>query len=498
MNDSPGTPKLKTGIDGLDDVLRGGLPQGSIYLVNGSPGVGKTTLALQFVLAGAAAGEKVLYITLSESQDELREVARSHGWSLDGVALYQLDTGIRAAGEARYTMYHPSEVELQEAISAVLAEVDRVQPARVVLDSLSEIRLLAQDPLRYRRQILALKRRFGDQHCTVLLLDDHGGVADGHLESLAHGVLTLERHAPVYGGARRRLEVAKLRGVKFRDGYHDYTIEAEGIAVYPRLVASEHASTPAPWKLESGIKELDEVAGGGLDGGTATLVVGPAGSGKSALAAHYAAAAATAGQHAAIFTFDESIATAVARGESLGLPIRALVDAKTLRFVQIDPAEVSPGQFACKVKDAVVRDHAKIVVIDSLTGYLNAMPEEAFLLNQMHELLAYLGQQGIVTLLVATQHGLVGAVQTPVDVSYLADSVILLRYFEALGSVRNAISVLKRRTGMHEKTLREYKLGRGGIQIGAALKDFQGVLSGTPSYVGTSGPLLGDSRGKAG
>jgi circadian clock protein KaiC len=498
MTKTEPAPKAKSGIDGLDDILRGGLPRGSIYLVKGNPGVGKTTLGLQFALAGVAEGETTLYVTLSESQGELEEVARSHGWSLDGIHLLELNAEDRSTPESQYTMYRPAEVELQGAMQSLLERVERVSPSRVVFDSLSEIRLLAQDALRYRREILALKRHFVNKRCTVLLLDDHSAEVDNHLESLAHGVIALERHAPVYGGVRRRLEIVKLRGVKFRDGFHDYSIHRGGIVVYPRLVASEHKSRRDRGPLTSGVKELDDLLGGGIDSGTATLVIGPAGSGKSALAAQYAVASAQAGHHAAIFTFDESTGTAITRSEALGLPMRSLVESKALRLTQVDPAEVSPGQFASDVKAAVEQDGAQVIVIDSLTGYLNAMPEEQFLLNQLHELLTFLGQQGVVTILIATQHGLIGTMQAPVDVSYLADSVILLRYFEAIGTVRNAISVLKKRTGAHEKTLREYKLGRGGIQIGGPLREFQGVLSGVPVYVGNPSPLLGDARGRAG
>jgi circadian clock protein KaiC len=486
-----------TGIEGLDHILLGGLPSGRTYLVKGHPGVGKTTLAVQFLLAGAAVGETGLYITLSETMEELRGVARSHGWSLDALSLYELQPrDAEDRTEAQYTMYQPAEVELDEAMQSLLAEVERVKPARVVFDSLSEIRLLAQDPLRYRRQVLALKRHFAGKQCTVLLLDDHSAEMDSHLESLAHGVIALERHAPLYGGARRRLEIAKLRGARFRDGFHDFTIEPGGLRVYPRLVAAEHKPGFVRKQFASGVKELDELLGGGLERGTATLVIGPAGSGKSALATHYALAAAREQEHAAIFTFDETIDTFFARGEALGLDVRGPVDSGRLRVVQVDPAEMPPGRFAHEVRMAVERDRAAVIVIDSLTGYLNSMPEERFLLNQLHELLTFLGQQGVVTILVATQHGLIGSsIVSPIDVSYLADGVILLRYFEATGTVRNAISVVKKRSGPHERTLRELKLGRGGIQIGEPLHEFHGVLTGTPTYSGAVGPLLGESSG---
>ncbi len=474
------------GIDGLDDILRGGLTRGRIYLLKGRPGVGKTTLALQFLLAGAKAGERVLYITLSETREELTSVARSHGWSLEGLSLFELQAAeAQQLTEAQYTMYQPSEIELNEAMRTLLAEVERVKPDRVVFDSLSEIRLLAHQPLRYRRQILALKAHFVGNNCAVLLLDDHSGESsDEHVESLVHGVVALERHVPVYGGTRRRLEVSKLRGVNYRDGFHDYVIEPGGLRVFPRLVAAEHKPTFEIERTQSGVSALDELLGDGIDRGTATLVLGPAGSGKSSLVAQYCIAAAERGEHAAVFAFDEGMPTFISRGEGLGMPLRKYIQNGCIALRQIDPAEISPGQLAHEVRNAVERDGARVVVLDSLTGYLNSMPEERFLLPQLHELLAYLGQSGIITMLVATQHGLIGNMTTPVDVSYLADSVILLRYYEAAGAVRNAISVVKKRSGAHERTIREFSLGRDGITIGKPLSAFHGVLTGVPTYTG--------------
>jgi circadian clock protein KaiC len=470
-----------TTIEGLDDILRGGLPRDRIYLVKGQPGTGKTTLALQFLLAGAARGERVLYITLSETGEELRGVAASHGWSLSDLALFELKHAEPFQGQ--YTMYHPSEIELGRSMETLLSEVQRIKPMRVVFDSLSEIRLLAQQPLRYRRQILDLKQHFSGSQCTVLLLDDHSGEADNHLESLAHGVILLERHSPTYGGTRRRLEVVKLRGVKFAGGFHDFTIERGGLQVFPRLVAADHQPGFEPGRLKTGVAELDEMLGGGLDHGTGTLILGPAGSGKSALATQCAVAAVNGGGSAAVFTFDESVETLFARSDSLGIPVREHAKSGRIHVQQIDPAEMSPGEFGRTVRRAAEQG-ARVIVIDSLTGYLNSMPEERFLLNQLHELLSFLGQRGVVTLLVATQHGLIGSgMITPVDVSYLADGVILLRYFEAGGAVRNAISILKKRGGRHERTLREFILGRG-LEIGPPLKDFHGILTGVPDYTG--------------
>ncbi len=469
-----------TSIEGLDDILRGGLPRNRTYLVKGKPGTGKTTLALQFLGAGAAAGETVLYITLSETRDELLGVAESHGISLDGVQVFELEHTAAASGQ--YTMYHPSEVELGRAMETLLAEVRRVKPARVVFDSLSEIRLLAQQPLRYRRQILDLKHYFVGSECTVLLLDDHSAETDNHLESLAHGVIVLERESPVYGGTRRRLEVAKLRGVGFRGGFHDFKLERGGLRVFPRLIASEHQPGHARATLETGTPELDRLLGGGLDHGTATLVLGPAGAGKSVLANQCAVSAADAGGKAVIYTLDESVATLFARAESLAFGVREHVDAGRIHVEQFDPADMSPGEFGHKIRWAVESFGATVIVIDSLTGYLNSMPEERYLLNQLHEVLAYLGQHGVVTLLVSTQHGLIGqAMTSAVDVSYLADGVVLLRYFESEGRVSNAISVVKRRSGPHERTLHEFTIRRGGFKVGPALDRFQGILTGVPN-----------------
>jgi circadian clock protein KaiC len=484
-----------TGVHGLDDILRGGLPSGRVYLVKGAPGAGKTTLALQFLLEGVRRGHRCLYITLSETQDELKVVAESHGWSLEGVVLFELRASdLTATVDAPYTMYHPAEIELKEVMHMLLAEVARVRPVRVVFDSLSEIRLLAQQPLRYRRQILALKQHFAGTDCTVLLLDDNSAV-DGHLESLAHGVVALERRSPIYGGAKRRLEVAKLRGVQFRDGFHDFAIHRGGLQVYPRLVASEHREPHELTTIPSGVATLDELLGGGIHSGTATLVIGPAGSGKSALASQYAVAMASRGMNVAVYTFDESIGTMMARSSALKVPLKQHVDSGRVRIQQVDPAEMSPGQFAHQVRDAVETFQARMIVIDSLTGYLNAMLEENFLLNQLHELLTYLGQRGIATIMIATQHGLIGNMATPVDVSYLADTVMLLRYFESGGRVRNAIAVIKKRSGAHERTLREFALGSGGVQIGAPLHHFRGVLTGVPTYTGQPDPLFGVDGG---
>ncbi len=485
-------PLISTGIRGLDDVLRGGLPSNRMYLIQGDPGVGKTTLALQFLLEGAARGERGLYITLSETEEEIRSVAFSHQWDLTKLALYELSAAEQSMQSDDNTLFPASEVELKEIMTTLLGEVDRVRPSRVVFDSLSEIRLLAQDPLRYRRQILALKQYFAGKHSTVLLLDDRTSQSgDIQLQSIAHGVIVLDRLAPEYGGERRRLFVSKLRGVKFRGGYHDYTIETGGLQVFPRLVAAEHRERQPRTYLQSGIKALDSLLGAGLAYGTSTLVIGPAGSGKSTLVAQYAVAVARQGGRAEIFSFEEAADTLFERTAALGLDLEGQIEAGRVGFKQIDPAELTPGEFVHLVRQSVEEKGTRVVIIDSLNGYLNAMPQERFLTLHIHELLTYLNQRGVATLMVMAQHGLIGGhMDQPVDVSYLADSVVMLRFFEAAGAVRKAISIVKSRSGNHESTIRELALESGGIVIGAPLSQFRGVLTGVPEYAGEGKALL--------
>jgi circadian clock protein KaiC len=492
--------RLATGNDGLDQVLNGGFPANRLYLVEGDPGTGKTTFALQFLLEGARQGEPVLYVTLSETKEELIAVAQSHGWSLDGINIYELippEESLKT--ETQYTIFHPSEVELGDTTKAVLEEVERIQPRRIIFDSLSEMRLLARDPLRYRRQILALKQFFTGRQCTVLLLDDRTATGDDlQVQSIAHGVLMLEQLAMEYGAERRRLRVVKLRGSRFRGGFHDFKILTGGVEVYPRLVAAEHRQSFVKESISSAVPELDALLGGGLDRGTSTLVMGPAGCGKSSLAAQFVACAAKRNELVAAFLFDEGINIYLARTAGLGTDMRGDVEAGRIMVQQIDPAELSPGEFAHRVRRVVEEDGARVVVIDSLNGYLQAMPDERFLTVQMHELLSYLNQQGVVTLLVMAQHGFMGALMgTPVDVSYLADTVVLLRYFEAQGAVRRAISVIKKRTGFHEDTIRELRLSTKGVEVGKPLKEFHGVLTGVPRYSGKSESLSGEDDEQA-
>jgi circadian clock protein KaiC len=473
-----------TGIEGLDHILLGGFPRNHVYLLQGDPGVGKTTLGLQFLLEGVRNGETALYITLSETKDELLAVGRSHHWDVSKVHVCEQLVGEGSLEEDDTTVFYPSEIELGQTIKAMLEDVDRVKPQRVVLDSLSEIRLLAQSTLRYRKQILALKQFFAGRNITVLFLDDRTAeVNDLQLQSVPHGVVELERYTPLYGAARRRLQLVKVRGLNFRDGYHDFNIRTGGIVVYPRLVAAEHRRIVELERLPSGLKPLDQMLGGGVDRGTSTLIMGPAGSGKSALSTQYAISAAERGERAAIFMFEESLSSFFNRSVSLGMPLEKYVDQGSIIIKQVDPAQLQPGELAHLVREVVEQEKVKVLVIDSLNGYLNAVPEERFLLLHLHELLSYLGQNGIATILVFAQHGLLGAaMQSPVDVSYLADCVILLRYYEASGRIHKAISVVKKRSGLHETAIREFTMTKDGITIGDALEKFRGILSGIPAF----------------
>ena len=484
-HNSPAETSASTGIQGLDDVLAGGLTPNRLYLLEGVPGSGKTTLAMQFLMEGVRRGEPVLYVTLSESEEELRGVAASHGWSLEGITVRELapsEDSLRP--DEQYTMFHPSEVELGETIKTILADVDRVKPARAVFDSLSELRLLAGNPLRYRRQILALKQFFSGRQCTVLLLDDMTSTDhDLQVQSIAHGAVRLEQMYPEYGAERRRLIVLKFRGRRFRGGYHDYVIRPGGLVVYARLIASEPRPPIVMERLASGLSEMDALMGGGIERGTSTLIVGAAGTGKSTLAAQFAAAAAQRGQKSALFLFDESTNTLLSRTASLGMDLQRNQAEGSVTFQQIDPAELCPGEFTHAIRHAVENLGVTIVVIDSLNGYLNAMPGEKFLVVQLHELLSYLGQRGVATLLIGAHQGLIGsAMITPVDASYLADAVILMRYYETKGEVRQVVSVMKKRGGAHERTIRDFRMENGGIHIGAPLRDFRGVLTGVPIH----------------
>lgn len=488
---------LKTGVAGLDKILNGGLPRKRVYLAQGEPGTGKTTLGMQFLLEGLAQGESVLLVVLSESREEIMSIAESHGLSLENVHILELKgEDVQLAVEEEYTAFHPAEVELGHTVQVLLDEVERVKPTRVVIDSLSEMRLLAHDPLRYRRQIVALKHFFVQRDCTVLFLDDPASkIGEHQFQTLAHGVISFERLPPEYGRARRRIQIAKLRGVNFHDGYHDCVIATGGLIVYPRLIPAESRSNSYHTeKVSCGVNELDALLAGGPERGTSTLIVGAAGVGKTSLCLQYIVAAAKRGERSAMFCFDERLDSLLGRADGMGLSIRNYVAEGLVIIHQIDPAVMSPGQLINLVQHAVEEQDARIVVLDSLNGYLHSMPGDRFLILQMHELLTYLGEHGVLSLLVIPQHGLLGAsIGAPVDISYLADTVLLIRYFEYSGRVRKAISAVKTRGGPHEDVIREYCLSSSGVTVGEPLTDFQGVLTGTPIYTGASGPLTGAS-----
>jgi circadian clock protein KaiC len=484
-----------TGIAGLDKLLHGGLPRDRMYLIEGEPGTGKTTLALRFLLEGARAGERGLYVTLSETTDELKHVAASHGWSLDGIEAYQLaPIGDRAGDE--YTLYHPAEVELGDLTKTVLEQVEARRPQRIVFDSLSELRLLARDPLRYRRQILGIKEFFSTHPSTVLLLDDHSaGDADLQLRSLAHGVILLEHLPFEYGRARRRLRIVKLRATAVTEGFHDFVITRGGLRVFPQLEPGISNGPRDATPVASGLIELDTLLGGGLTWGTTTLFVGPAGVGKSTVSAQYLCGAANPSAKAVVFLFDERRATFIARCDALGMSASERVASGRLLVEQVEPGTVSPGEFAHRVHQFVETGGVRIVGIDTLNGYINAIPATDAAVIRMHELLSFLNERGVATLIVLAQHGMVGPMMpAPVDLSYLADAIVLLRFFEADGEVRKAISVVKKRTGPHESSIRELKLGPERVQVGAPLKQFHGVLTGVPQYSGSAKPLLHDDE----
>jgi circadian clock protein KaiC len=488
-----------SGITGLDNVLRGGFPRNRLYVIEGNPGAGKTTLALQFLLEGVRAGEAVLYVTLSETAEELYEVAESHGWSLKGIHLLELGSlAERLQDEADYTVYHPSDVELGETTKRIREEVERIKPSRVALDSVSELKILSQTVARYRREILGFKQFFVGRQCTVLVLDDRTSSEDEQqLQSIAHGVIRMERERRDYGTTRRQLQIVKMRAVRFRDGLHDFNIRRGGIEVFPRLAVSDNGDEPIPGSpVLSGVAEMDKLLGNGLDSGSSTLILGPAGCGKTTLSSQFLMAALNRGESAMCFLFEESRDTFLQRAAGLGMQFAPHLAAGRFELVQIDPAEISPGEFASQISRAVETRHSRIVVIDSVNGYVNTMPSERFLLIQLHELLAYLGQQGVATILVMAQHGMLGSMQAPVDVSFLADTVILLRYFEAMGEIRQALSVVKKRRSGHERTIREMRLGQGGVSVGAPLREFEGVLTGVPRYHGAQKPLLRTSDEK--
>jgi circadian clock protein KaiC len=483
------------GTPGLDNILAGGLARERVYLLEGSPGTGKTTTAMSFLRAGAELGEKTLYITLSETEEELRDTARSHGWDLNGVDIFELVPPESLLDEQQQqSLLYSSDLELGETTRMIFEAVELIQPRRVVIDSLSEIRLLAQSSLRYRRQVLALKHYFAKHGSTVLMLDDlTTETLDKTVHSVAHGVIRLEELAPEYGAERRRVRVIKYRGRKFRGGYHDFTIRTGGLEIYPRLISAEHKTNFDRTPLGCGIEGLDLVLGGGIERGSSCLILGPAGTGKSLVALNFIISAVQRGEKAALFVFDEELSLLFDRTKAFGIDLEALRDSGSLLIQQVDAAELSPGEFTARVRDCVDDKGIKTVVVDSLNGYQAAMPEEKFLILHIHELLQYLNRQGATTFLTVAQHGLVGDMKAPVDVTYLADTVILLRYFEAVGEVRRALSVIKKRSGRHEKTIREFEISDRGLTVGEPLVNFQGVLRGVPNFVGKGSGLMGDA-----
>jgi circadian clock protein KaiC len=478
--------RMATGIAGLDEILSGGFAANRMYLVEGTPGVGKTTLAMQFLLEGVRRGERVLYVSLSETRDELETVAESHGWSLEGIDVVELSQVENLFSvRSQNTLFQPAEVELSSLSGLLVREFDRVRPARMVLDSLSEMRLMAQNPLRYRRQILAFKHHFATGQCTVLLLDDRSAsTQDAHVQSIVHGMLTLQIVPLKFGINRRFLSVAKMRGSTFREGNHDYVIKQGGLTIFPRLVASQQGVSARTETFTSGNERLDLVTGGGLHAGTGTLFMGPAGSGKSTIASMFAARAAARGHRVLYFAFDEIVSTLVSRAAELGLGFEEAMASGHLRVRQVDPAEIAPGELANEIIDGVNTGAVRMVVLDSLNGYVNAMPQEDYLHLHLHELLSYLNQKGVCTIMVLAQHGLVGPMGAPVDVSYLADTVLLTRFFEARGAMKKAVSIIKKRSGMHEDTIRELTMSEKGIHLGPPLVDFEGIMTGVPRFLG--------------
>ena len=465
-----------TGIAGLDEILRGGLPQHQMYFIQGDPGAGKTTLSFQFLLEGVKRNEKTLFITLSASVRDLERVARSHEWDISGIDIREQ---FHATGSTDTTVFRPAEIELAKTVQAILDTIEERQPDRVVIDSLGEIRLMSDSPLRYRKQLLTLKDFFRDRRITALVLDDRSmSTSDSEVQGLAEGVIRLSVALPMYGNTRRSLEIVKMRGVGFRGGSHDFTIDKGGLAVFPRLSAGQHMVSAEEGVVSSGVPQIDALVGGGLERGSATMIMGPAGVGKSSLALQFATSAAAAGERVTFFIFEEHRTVFLKRAASLGFDVTPLIEAGQMTVQQIDPAEMSVGEFAYAVRTSVETQGHTMVVIDSLNGYFNAMPEEHFLTLHLHELLSYLTDAAVTTIVIVSQHGALGHVTSPVDVSYLADAVILLRYYESRGAFGRAISMLKKRTSAHEQTVREFRLTSEGVRVGPVLEEFRGILSG--------------------
>lgn len=484
--------RCRTGIAGLDEILKGGLPCNRLYVVEGEPGSGKTTMSLQFLMTGAAMGERSLYITFSETEEELKAVAESHNWDISKIHMVDLSYLERQLSpNAQNTLFHPSEIELNKITENLLQKIEEISPTRIVFDSISEMRLLAETPLRYRRQILALKQALAKRKSTVFFLDDLTNASqDLQVQSIAHGVIRLSRLHHHFGGERRQLRILKLRGVRFTSGSHDFDIQMGGVQVHPRIVSAQFEDQLADGQLPSGIDGLDSLLGGGLDRGTASLFIGPAGTGKSTMCLLYALSAVSRGESVAFFCFDETVANLLKRSNAIGMKVGAAIQSGRLHIQKVDPAEFSPGAFAGLVQEFVSQQNCKMVVMDSLNGYIQAMPQEQFLTLQLHELFAYLNNQGIVTMITLAQHGMIGTMVSPVDLTYLADTVVLTRFFESMGAIKKAISVIKKRTGAHESTIREFSIGTSGVRVGKALTEFQGILTGVPRFHGDSDSIM--------
>ena len=479
--------RLKTGIPGLDTILNGGFPENRLYLMQGEPGTGKTTIAFQFLLEGIKNGETCLYISFSESKEELQSVADSHDWDISKLHLLELGAiEEQLKPESQNTVFYASEVEMSQTTQVLFDEIEKIKPNRVVFDSISEMRMLSESSFRYRRQMLALKQFFALHNSTVVMLDDlTTSPKDLQVQSIVHGVINLQKLHPEFGNERRRINIVKLRGIEYLGGFHDYIIKKGGVSIFPRMTSSNYDAKLIDKRFSSGIKEMDRLLGGGLDAGTSTLFLGPAGTGKSTLAAQYAYAAAERGEKSIIFAFEESVSTLLMRTSAIGMDVQKHLDSGKMKICKIDPAQLSPGEFADQIRTAVLEENFKVVCIDSLNGYLHAMPEEQFLTLQLHELLSFLSGQGVVTLMVLAQQGMMGhMMNTPIDLTYLADTVVITRYFEAEGSVRKAVSVIKQRSGLHEATIRELSFSDNGVQVGDPLKQFRGVLTGVPEFVG--------------
>jgi circadian clock protein KaiC len=486
-------PRLLTGVAGLDDILHGGLPSGHVYLIEGDPGSGKTTLGIQFLLAGLVHDEPALYVTLAESREELQAVADSHGFDISRVEIFEVQPPeLNQKGADQYTVFHPSEVELVDVMQSILTKLENTKAGRIVFDSMSEIRMLARDPLRYRRQILSLKQFFVGRESTVLLLDDRtGDRSDTQLQSICHGAIRMEALPREFGPQRRQIQILKLRASLFRGGAHDYEIEEGGLQIFPRLISAEHRPESIDRsELPSGIAELDMLFGGGVSRGSNSLLMGPAGCGKSTIATKFMQSAADRGERGIMFACDETLESVLTRSRGLGIPLEKHCSSNTIQIQELHPADLSPGELIAQVRSDVEEKDCRVLVIDSLNGLLNAMQGEHAMMVQLHELLSYLSHMGVTTFLVMAQIGIVGThMGSPIDVSYLADNVLLFRYFESQGGVRQAISVLKRRSGPHERSIRELRLSPQKIEVGRPLREFEGILTGVPRLVGDPKPL---------